>query len=65
MTTTHKRFQAIQDECRKHSLPTHGKAFLSHAERFNEAMRGKGTEAYYEVIQLLEKSREYLNTTRP
>jgi hypothetical protein len=65
MTTAHKRFQAIQDECRKQGRPTHGREFLNEAERINEALRGKGTEAYYGVLGIIRKSREYINTTRP
>ena len=65
MRTATQRFQAIQDECRKQGKPTHGKEFLVVAERLNEALRGKGTEAYYGVREIIQKAQEYINATRP
>jgi hypothetical protein len=64
MTTATKRFQAIQDECRKQGKPTHGTEFLIAAERLNESLRGTGTPAYNEVKMIIQKGIEYAKHTR-
>jgi hypothetical protein len=65
MTTPTQRLQAIQELCRKQGKPTHGNEFLIHAERFNESMRGKGTEAYQKVREIIQRGRQYASITRP
>lgn len=65
MTTATQRLKAIQDECRRQGKPTHGTEFLRVAERLNEALRGKGTPAYEQVREIIQKGYEYANTTRP
>jgi hypothetical protein len=64
MTTATQRLQAIQDECRRQGKPTHGRAFLIAAESLNEALRGKGTEAYQRVREIIEQGREYAKQTQ-
>lgn len=65
MTTATQRLQAIQELCKKEGKPTHGQDFLNVAERFNEALRGKGTSAYQEVKRIIDRGREYAKHTRP
>lgn len=65
MTTATQRLQAIQDECRRQGKPTHGTAFLRVAERMNEALRGKGSPAYEQVREIIERGKEYANASRP
>lgn len=65
MTTATQRLQAIQDECRKQGKPTHGTAFLRVAERMNEALRGKGSPAYEQVREIIERGKEYAKYTQP
>ena len=65
MRTATQRFQAIQNECRKQGKPTHGKEFITLAERMNEALRGKDTPAYYKVREIIQKAHDYMKATRP
>lgn len=65
MTTATQRLRAIQDECRRQGKPTHGTEFLRVAEKLNEALRGKGTPAYEQVREIIERGREYAKQTRP
>lgn len=65
MTTATQRLRAIQDECRRQGKPTHGTEFLRVAEKLNEALRGKGTPAYEQVREIIERGREYAKHTRP
>jgi len=65
MTTPTQRLQAIQELCRKQGKPTHGNEFLTHAERLNESLRGRGTEAYQKVREIIQKGRQYISVTRP
>lgn len=64
-TAAARRFHAIQDECRKQNKPLMGEEFLRVAERLNESLTGKGTEAYRGVKLIIERSREYIRCSRP
>lgn len=65
MTTATQRLRAIQEECKRQGQPTHGQDFLNVAERMNEAFRGKGSPAYYEVQRIIARGREYAKQTQP
>jgi hypothetical protein len=65
MTTPTQRLRAIQELCRQQGKPTHGNEFLIHAERLNESLKGRGTEAYQRVREIIHKGRQYILTTRP
>jgi len=65
LKATERHYNAIRTYCLEHNLPIVGKEGLVSISKVNEQMRSKNPEGYEGVKAFLDKSFEYIRTTKP